>query len=734
MSLFDQPCVNLNCRQSIPANTAFCPYCGTPQASGRRVCGRCGTENKADARYCKGCGAELALSAVPPIQGNRWARQPGDFAVRIEANDLNGIFQKTLVVEPGTNVLLTESGQMIGTLAPGAYTLETLSGALADWLSGGAHHATALLVDVTPTDLDFHLGGLFTQDPLRVGASVRVQVMVEQPGLFLINFMGGQERISTDALRQYLYPQVSELATRWVGQHTIQELAEDLTLHEDLELNLRMVLEKTCGQIGLKFLQVRAMEMNLEVLDKIRGVKSDYAVQISEQEAHADGKQRLLDVMNRLDLIQLAEETQRSQVETARIALEAETQEKRAALYDRLRQAALSKKMNEVRSEADFEKFLSEIDGEKLLRAKERDDLVRGWNEQAQDHDRERAYLVAKAEAERNFELAQFKLRSQSQLSGEQLESEIDLARRRADFEFEQRRRTVMEELSLAAERDRIEQQRQENANNLARLRRQQELEDRTAAAKAGLEILAVMKANHRLDEEERLRIQREHELERARGLQALEIERWETQERMRQNEREHEIRRIREMADLSTEVLISLAPAEQAAVLADLKRTEILKDLSPDQILARAAENSPEVARAFQEKFRAIADGQASQKEKELYERLLAYKETSIQAAREDADRRVKDLSDAQARQQQSTEKIVDKLADTISNVSNNRGGQPVVIVPSGGPQVIQPGMTFSGSQLGGNLKFCTSCGHSLPSETAFCPYCGKKFEGMGS
>jgi hypothetical protein len=40
--------------------------------------------------------------------------------------------------------------------------------------------------------------------------------------------------------------------------------------------------------------------MNLEVLDRIKGIKSDYALQISESEAQASGRKRLLGVQQNL--------------------------------------------------------------------------------------------------------------------------------------------------------------------------------------------------------------------------------------------------------------------------------------------------------------------------------------------------------------------------------------------------------------------------------------------------
>ena len=662
-------CPHCGAKTSPQAN--FCPNCGKRLAGSALTCGVCGTENSGDALFCRKCGQSLERSAAPDVYRHRWARGEQDFAVRVEANDLPGLLKRGIHVEPGTNAMLIYQGANRGLVPPGEYTLDTLGQRLKDWFSGNIpERMTILLVDIVPTDIEFNLGGRFTKDPLPIGMSLRLQAEVTEPGKFLVNVLHGRERFTIEDLRQYLYPEITQVADRWLREHTLQELVENPAQPARLELALEEALRTTFAQTGLRFLHVRTMQLNLEPYDEIKSIvgqtnllderlvaemrQAETDLRAQEQRFRADAeaeaqltqlraefeerkakaelqaKKRFAELARETDLLTLAEETRKIE------------------LYKQMRAAVLSDKMDEVRSTADFESFLNGIDRDKLLREKERADLLKTWKEQADDHDRARAHTIARLDVEQEFELRTLAMRLGGTYDREKLDSEIEIARKRADFQFELQRKTAEEEMNLEQERWRIETDRHKTQAEIARLQRQQELDDDIAAAKAGVELLGMMKQVRRLDEEERLRIQRVHELERARELQKLEIERMEAVERQRQAEHEHDLRRIETLGKLGVEALISLSASEQAHILADLKKTEALRGMSEEQILAAAAKDSPEVARALQEKFRAIAEGKAGAREQEMYERLLTEQKESLRQLQSESERRTRETAEA--------------------------------------------------------------------------------------
>jgi hypothetical protein len=761
MALFGTKCSN--CGQSLPAGARFCGNCGTVVGGGATRCGVCGAENRSDSKFCKNCGKPLVQSAAAEVISHRWTRGNNEFAVRVEADDLPGLLKRGIKVEPGTNAMLIYQGANQGTFPPGEYSLSSLGQRIKDWFTGDIpQQATILLVEVVPTDLEFHLGGRYTKDELPIGISIRLQAEVSEPAKFLVNLLKGGERFTQDDLRQYLYPEVTQVVDAWLRQHTLQELTEDLNLRPRLELALETRLKTTFSQSGLRFLQVRAAELNLEPYDHLKGVRGKFRLTIAETKANAAGEQELYDVETGIQISKAEAEAKakarfaeiQRQVDLDELAQQRSKvalEEQKVDLYQRMRQAVLSDKMNEVRSENDFDRFLDEQDLEKLLREKDRADLKQTWAEEGEDQDRARAHLLARLDVERAYELRLIELKLKKDFDVQTLDSEIELARKRADFELEIRRKTVEEELRLEQERQRIAIEKEKAQIDLEQLQRRSQLATDREEATLGLEILAKMKDIRRLDEQEHLRIQREHELALARERQKLEIERWEAEERRLQATREHELklrtldqdfmlRRMEAAGKLGAEALISVSDVEQARILADLKKSESLKDLTEEQILAAAAADSPAVAQAFQEKYRAIASGEASQQTKDMYEKLLAVKEDAMRKLEEDARQHRQDLLDLHGRDMDNlkgvSEHAMDRVADTAQAFARGSGGsnQPVIVVPGGGgPQVIQPGATAQDAQpLPAGTKLCPKCGQFVPSKSRHCTHCGNKFEGV--
>jgi len=709
MALFDKECPHCGHKNSPQAS--FCAECGTPLGGGKVICGVCNTENRSDARYCKKCGRELAANAAPEVRAGRWARHENDFAVRIDSDDLPGIFRRGIVVEMGTNALLVENGVNRGMVPPGTYTLDSLDKHLLNWLSTGlTRTATVLLVDVMPAELEFHMGGIFTSDPINIGMSVRLNAQVDEPALFLVNMLGRRERMSRTDLMEYLNPEIAQLVEGWVRHHTVQELAEDLSLKEKLELALEEALKTTFAQTGLKFLNVRTLEMSMDHLDRIKGIKSKYALQVTETEAELQGKQRLLDVMKGMDLNTLAEETQK-----------VENEEKRAELYHRMRQAVLNEKMDEIRSEAQFTQFLDEQDKQKLLSEKERGELLRTWKEEAEDHDLQRKFLLQKLEIEQNYQTEKVTLMSRADLDQTALDNEIALARKRSDFEFEQKRKVVEAEYFNERERDRIADERRKTQIEITALERQQERADDAADVKNGIEWLGLMKQMKRLDMEETLRIQRFDEIEREKARLEIELKRFEMEERRRQAEREHEIKRIQELAQFGSDALISLSGPEQAKVLAELRKNDYLKGMTEEQILAAAAKDSPEVARALQEKYRAMAEGTLSERERKLYEGLVSDHKVELDRVNEMWTR----MAD---REKETSHHAMDRMADVAQSFARGQGNQPVIITTPGGGVIRTTGV--SASEASGEDKTCPKCGRHVNVGVHFCPHCGHEFE----
>jgi len=738
----EQPCPN--CGTQNPRDAKFCKQCNTPLGGGKRTCGVCGTANPSDARFCQECGRPMDEAETPQILNDRWATTEQDFAVRVETNDLPGLLKKGINVEAGTNAMLLENGANVGVVPPGSYLLDSFSQRFGNFFrSGMPKSLTALLVKVVPTDLVFDFQGLFTKDPLSVGVSVTLQVEVEEPGKFLVNMLRGRERMSVQTLQAYLEPEIEAVANRWLRTHTIDELTDDFSLAAKFELALEEALRQSFSQSGLRFLQVRALKVNLEVLDRINNKKSEYALLVSEDEADLQGRTPLYAVRHELDLQELARQTASFEVE-----------ERKMALYQRMRLAVNSDKMDEVRTDADLRKFFDDMHWQEILDEKEREEILLAWKEEKEDRDRARKLLNAKLDGEVAFEINRIEselihqkkltdLSNRNDLSKAEKEHELQMEIRDHDYAIAEARKIANAIFDLEKEKSRhlVEQQRLHlEQQTLVQEQRSLEANNTLTIAKdatdLALQILANKKALDRLDEEENRRIAREDELTRAQAEFDKRMQIREFDLREADAQRAHEIYKMETMATMTAEQLIALSPTEQGQILMELKRTEAMQSMSEEQILALAAQNSPEVAKAFQERYREMASStvEALQRERALYEERIKDQKDFLNEIQNLSEDRVKDIQDANRETRDLQKHALDSLSDTAKAFANNKASTPTIIFGEGGSRTVYSDGTQSQPEKkpADNEKTCVGCGRKIDISFKNCPHCGHKFADM--
>ncbi len=145
--------------------------------------------------------------------------------------------------------------------------------------------------------------------------------------------------------------------------------------------------------------------------------------------------------------------------------------------------------------------------------------------------------------------------------------------------------------------------------------------------------------------------------------------------------------------------------------MLAELARTEALKSLSPDQILAIAAEKSPELGGALAE----MAAQGGSEQAKAMYERIL---EEQKGAAAE--------MRDSQREMTETMREMFNKALETQAQVAAafaQGAGQaaqaqtPAAGSPGAAPQrVVVCRRCLQESETG--TRYCPNCGDSLMNE----------------
>jgi len=654
------------------------------------------------------------------MAGNRWARGADDFAARVEVNDVPGFFRKAVIIEPGTQAVLLADGRNVGKVGPGKYTLDNLVARIATL--GTARQVTAILIDASDVDLAFSIGDLYTQDPLRVTMDCHMVVSLADPLAFLSNVMKAQYTYSLSQLRSFLFDELQNAAQECISGHTVEQLNSNLALKQEFAVAIEAHLNRTFERSGLRFDRVRTLNYRHPRWDEVRQTTEEYFLQISKAEADLEGRKRLFDVFDREQLQAIAEET-------ARVI----HYEKRAAVKERMRKAVLSGRMGEITDEREFERFMRQVDRERLIEENEWRELVQDFKERKEDHDAARAHLVARLAVERDYERRLAELALRRDLSFQELSFEQELARRRmaGQMQLEEQRWTF----DLRRQREQAEFRRaQEEADRQARLKALtdealtkaeiDELELRVLEKELdlGLKGLRGIKAVSREDLEEQLRIRWEDDRRRLEGQLAAEERRLEMELKKLREEHQQELRRLEAYAQMSTEALLAATGPEQGRLLVELQKTETLKGMTEDQILALAAERSPQVAAAFQEKFRAMAAPEQRQQLEALYERMLAEQKAGaaeLAALQRETAQRLQQMFETALREHRE--------AVTALGRTGPAAGPTVIFPPGGQPTVVPVG----GAPGAGNAQkviICPSCHIESPVGTRYCQNCGEK------
>lgn len=704
------------CGQENDKGDNFCGGCGGRLAGGQITCPHCMASIDSSSKFCAHCGktTEVKQSEEPDQggkEGLRWRRGSDDFARRIDLDKPESVFQTGVVVEEGTRALLLKNGALEATLEPGLYSLKTFTEALKESVvrAGGAvvrgvacgttkvfssimnlslskgkedagaveqavnnaitsfisSPCTVLLIDSGDVELKMDIASVYTKDPLMLDVSCNAVLRLDRPELFFVNVMKSRNDFAISALRNALYGEMHNAFNEAVGQKSATELHSNLSLKQEFENTVREHLNRTLGQsYGLKFFQLRTIHYRNNRYDKIKDVYQETFLLVSEQEAELSGRKRLFEVYDQTQLQDIFEQTK-----------EVQYREQRNKVWADMRALVNSDKMNEVKSADDLEAYLHEINKGKYLREDEVQELLNTFKQSAM----KREFLLQKIELEQRLEYQRMEMVGRE---------ENELAR--WEVEAKQDRRQLEEKWRNA--RDEAATGRDIHVDN----------------AKADATIKDIEREGRKKDAD--LEFEKD-QCDMEMGLSSLErIKKMKSQEK--RDEMEIEAERLERLSKVGIEALISASGEKQAEMLKDLKKTEMLKGMSEEQILAMGASNSPALAKAFEEKFK----GLSAAKQEELYKEMMAQKDSSMKTMQEMFNKALETQRDA--------------------TVGVAQGGR-VVYPPHGQPYpgAVPPGyghgqqnVNINAGQEPPKVVICTRCKSDVPAGVKFCKNCGNE------
>lgn len=631
----------------------FCVMCGERLSGGKATCPHCGTTIDSGSNFCEKCGKSTKEAKPTDLKLEmRWQRGLDDFATRIDVEDLHGTFKKGVIVEQGTKALLFINGALAETLQPGMYDLGGISSKIKNY--DLYRTGSAILVDSGDVDLAMNMTDIFTKDPLNIDVTCKVIAQIENPTFFFNNVMKGRRSYLISELRGSLHAELHNALNEAIGQKSANELNWDLSLKRQFEVSIENHLRTTFQRNGLNFIQLRTVDYCFKRFNKVKGILEETFLLVSEDEAELQKRKRIFDVYDQTQLQAIIEETK-----------EVEYRAKRQKVWADMRALVNSDKMNEIKSADDLEAYLHEINKGKYLREDEVQDLLN---------------IFKQSGLRREFLLDKIKLEQQIELERIDLVGHEENKLAKWEVEAKGRRRDLEEKIR--------------NQKDLKSAEREIKVDD----AKAD----ATVQDLEREGDEKDLKIAQKA----LRDLKETKI--WEKRQEM-----DIETERLERLSKLGVEALITASGPDQAKILADLKKTETLKGMTEDQILAMGAAHSDELAKAFQEKFK----GLSAQKQEELYREMMKQKDTSM------------------ATMQEMFNKALETQRDATVGVA--QGGKVVYpphgysgTVPSGpgGPGFYNVNMETGTREV--EFIICRKCKAKirLKPDLKFCPECGDK------
>ena len=635
---------------------------------------------------------------------NTWKRKEGGIGTVITGEELSGLTWQTFVVLPGTRCLFIDNGVSQGELESGKYTAESLYQRFTQLRLKSA--IRMFTYDSGDIHLDYETGREFyTKENVKTGGKLSFVVKVDDGLLLHNNFLKEKTNIYKNDIIDFVRGEIDHILSGFIVQNSFEELYGNLELRKELLNKLESELRTTLRRNGIDLVHIPYFDYDegawKEAKDKsgeLEVNRMKMKVEIDARNLEYERKRANADLQLREELLQqefdIKEAVARANLEQkGDEELEEVTQAKRLlGLKILSRETAVE--MQQLNTEEEKLNFIDRLDEKRTLSDQQKLELVRAIDEKNQDHDMARDLFVNKAKLMNQQEYDLLNQRYRHELQAQSLKNDKEIQ----DLEHTLLRGGAVNQGEL--EKIRVQNSYDADAIRieLERRRKEYERQQKVADAKAEAEVDSVEIDTYKKMQTTKLDVKAQDQL---------------IEERARDAEHRREVERMKQINTMGAAALAAMADNEErAAMLANLARTEAFKGMSPDEILAASASDNPEVAKAFQEKYRLAA----MQTEKML----------------EMKDQHIRDVKDMGMAAQQ-----------IMGTVETTRAANPVhTNVVAGGGMGMPGMMMWPGAAMGGGAaqqppkeeekKFCTKCGKQQPADAKFCSSCGYNFPGM--
>jgi len=590
---------------------------------GGAACPRCEHRNGAADGYCAACGLTLgAPRHAPVLVDNRWVPGPEELAVFFGVRALSGVFVKTLRVPAAARAYILQ-GDKATEVPQGEYEIEGFFTRLNHLLRD--QHAEILVTRSGALPVEFDFDDLASSEHLVVNARLALMLRIENVPAFARHFMTMPGTIGAAQLRELLAAPVRQLALEFVAARSLRDMAGKEALRSELDQHLQGGLAPLLAEYGLAVTRVETVLLRHDKFDANRArigslwlaadeqrVRIEHAAQLDTLYSEEEWRRiRREEQQQRLDF-RRAELRQQQGLERAELSL----QNAERAQAIRAREIELYGRIVDSRSrkqaiERGAQDLVAELEHALADKRGARQDQEGEWA-----HLRELAALrmreeVALARADAAQARTVATQRFTHQLLQQQIRNKVEQARQIEDATRQRAELARLHQLEQDGARRAREIDAEEHAGRLQLLelgnatrRRQAErgIEWDDAQQRQRIEGAAAQVQHAKLlrtIETDTLLARREQEVqleaERARaGLRGEELG----------AERQHELRRMETLGALDDAAKLALAPAPNAALLADVLKTRVQAGMDAGQLTALAGVTPEQALRLAREQL----------------------------------------------------------------------------------------------------------------------------------
>lgn len=605
------------------------------------TCPRCGVTLLANAKFCGSCSLQVRFDQeAPGLQGSEWKPAPHEFAARIQPQALKALLTKGVNLDESQTGLLFESGRFEHELKPGRQAIETLPDRIRRFITGETASAVVIRGGLYPINVS---GQTLSSDGYEVSFGTEIGLLVGSRNQFYVNLMQSRDVVTNIDLLKIFGEVVRQRVFGIIGSCTSQEL---ISIHPELQQRLTDAIYETVVPVaerwGLEVSYVSPPSFNNQKLSEFHQERAQLIRDLRDQKL----RQRYEEAREKIEL---------TSFQTGRALAEAKFKED----------------IEEAERTGEFEKLTAELkhrqDYHRLQLDAAMETAIREYKQNQEQEKSLYEHLLAVNEANRERELAdlRFKIRKQSL----EQQTELDETRRSSELtaaqqELEAQLKRIETEKTARLKNWRSKKAafREEalldakNHTDIDQIRgdsrRDQESKDfdqrihqeRTSAETEieGLKGLSNLQVGHQKGLLEIDRLKRANESESARADHEL-------QEASKKNDRQHELEKMRllaempEMVQLTEMAKLAVASPAMTASFGDVMKMAMAKGMTPEQLELIAAQQSPEVARALQERYKAEASSAAeiADQKVEMYERII----TEIKSANSISHQQLFDL-----------------------------------------------------------------------------------------